>query len=133
MRRIALRRLFGLGGTTGGGDAVAPLPAQIWSRTYGLRLSVSRSAVRRGEVRIPRWWLAQYDFDRDICLPWWNRRWWWMAWWRVVAGPTFRLLERLGVWEVAEGGYYVEGHWRWPSKRRLTPARPPVIADADEW
>ena len=32
-----------------------------------------------------------------------------LVWWRMIAGPFFRMLMRLGVWHVKKGDYYVNG------------------------
>lgn len=65
---------------------------------------------------IPWWLLPMPHPDRRGWLTWRDRDWRYHAWWRWIAGPAYRFLIALGVWEVGDGSYYVSGHWTWANR-----------------
>lgn len=60
----------------------------------------------------PKRWYERHDYAIDRLVAPWHWTWWWRAWWDV-AGPCFRTLIWLGLWDLREGHYYAEGHWTW--------------------
>jgi hypothetical protein len=92
-------------------------PALRWQLHYLARGSVDQlHLVRARLVGAPDplpWLMAVPVLDRDaLALPT-SRAWWRCLWWSAVAGPCWRALTLLGVWEVAPCARYREGRWRW--------------------
>lgn len=73
--------------------------------------------IRAHHTAAFRWWqFPRYVHDRDAVVTIESPVWWRQAWWRWLAGPAFRFLIALGVWETARGGYYVGGRWTWANR-----------------
>jgi len=71
--------------------------------------------------RMPEMWrrivlaTTVHDFASAAHFFPWSWRFWHTLWWRLVAGPIFVLLrDRLHIWWVPEGDYYVSGFWVTP-------------------
>lgn len=70
---------------------------------------------KRALAQIPWWLLPRKSWPGGprFYVTWLSPLWWGMLKWDILH-PTFDAAIWLGVWELREeGGYYLQGHWRW--------------------
>lgn len=67
-------------------------------------------------VDIAPWLCPRRQVDRYAYVTWLHPDWWRALKWDLL-GPTFRALIWLGLWDLREGDYYVNGWWCWGTSR----------------
>lgn len=97
------------------------LPLIAWRPTTwrGLIRVYSRTNKPRDwRPDVPLGWRLVREYDRNtwLVMPAW-------LYWPYIAKRDWRHwvyqpLIRYGFWELAEGDYYVNGHWSWPKRTR---------------